>query len=329
MNYKDSGVDIELAEKFIVDLTKDIQITYDKNVIRSKNNFCGLYDISKMNLKHPILAASTDGVGSKIKLAAHHGLYYNLGLDLVFNNTNDIICSGATPLFFLDYFATGKLNPDIGNFIFFGIIDGCMSTNISLISGETAELPLTYNKGDLELVGTCIGIVDKNNLFDANKMVAGDVLIGLKSSGPHSNGFSLINRIVEQAAPSFNIIKQLLKPTVDYNELLLQLSIFVDIKGCANITGGGLANNVARILPDNLTAIVDRSLIEVPEIFNWIQTAGDVESDEMWRVFNMGVGMVICVSEDDVSNTLETLPRSAMVIGHLTKKVNDKSVLFL
>ena len=329
MNYKDSGVDIDLAGKFIADLSEDIERTHNVNVIKSKNNFCGLYDISKMNLKHPILASSTDGVGSKIKLASHYGHYYGIGMDVVFNNTNDIICSGATPLFFLDYFGTGKLDPAIGNFILYGIMDACSLTDIALIGGETAELPLTYAEHDFELVGTCVGIVDKSEMFTSDKMEAGDVLIGLKSSGPHSNGFSLINKIVEQVSPSYDTIKELLMPTTDYNEQIRYLYHHVDIKGCANITGGGLVDNVARILPDHLSATIDRSLIEVPEIFNWIQSSGDVSQDEMWKVFNMGIGMVICVPEDDVMATINLLPRSATIIGALTKKVNNKRVIFM
>lgn len=329
MNYRDSGVNINVASDFIANLTTKITSTYDSNVILSNNNFCGLYDISKINLKHPILASSTDGVGSKIKLASHYKAYHEIGMDVVFNNTNDIICSGATPLFFLDYYGVGKLNPDVGNIIMSGIIDACKLVDIPLIGGETAELPLTYSNGDFDLVGTCVGFVNKDEMFVPENADIGDVLIGLKSSGPHSNGYTLINKILEQVQPTEDVIHNLLKSTVNYHDWIMKLHDYGIIKSCANITGGGLNDNVARILPNNLSAIIDRSRIDVPEIFNWIQKSGNVDYDEMWRVFNMGIGMVVCIAADDVEQALSILPESATILGSLIKRVNNKSVIFV
>lgn len=325
--YKDAGVNIELANKIIKNKQNAIKTTYDDNVIVSSNNFGGLYDISKFNYKHPILVSSIDGVGSKIKLAIQHNGYYGIGLDVVYNNTNDIICSGATPLLFLDYYGVGKLNSTNTNEILDGIIDACLETNVSLIGGETAELPLTYKHNDLELVGTCIGMVEKSCLYLPENINNGDMLIGITSSGPHSNGYSLINKLITNEI-SNTIIEELLRPTKNYSNYISKLYEYVDIKGCANITGGGLIDNVPRMLPNNLSALIDLSSYERPEIFKWIQNTGNIEENEMRKVFNLGIGMVICVNEDDVSLTLELLGSEGVLLGYTIKTNKQSAVIF-
>ena len=325
--YKNAGVDIELANRFIVNKSKDIKTTYTDNVLRSKNNFCGLYDISKFNYKHPILVSTIDGVGSKIKLAIQHKGYYGIGLDVVFNNVNDIICSGATPLLFLDYYGVGRLELDTGNEILDGIIDGCLEANISLMGGETAELPLTYKEDDFELVGTCIGMVDKEQLYLPENIHNGDILIGITSSGPHSNGYSLINSIITEDTPD-TIIEALLKPTKNYSRYISQLYEYVDIKGCANITGGGLTDNIPRILPNHLSALIDLSSYYRPDIFNWIQSEGNILESEMQKVFNLGIGMVICISEEDLYTTTELLGEEGVILGQVIKNSNNRSEVY-
>ncbi len=320
--YKDAGVDIELANKIIRNKQRAIKTTYDDNVIVSTNNFGGLYDISKLNYKHPILVSTIDGVGSKIKLAIQHNGYYGIGLDVVYNNTNDIICSGATPLLFLDYYGVGKLNSINTNEILDGIIDACKETNISLIGGETAELPLTYRHNDLELVGTCIGMVDKSCLYLPENIHNGDFLIGITSSGPHSNGYSLINKLITNETYS-SIIEELLRPTKNYSSYISKLYEYVDIKGCANITGGGLTDNVPRMLPNHLSALIDLSSYERPEIFNWIQKTGNIEEHEMRKVFNLGIGMVICIAEEDLYTTTELLGEEGVLLGQVIKNSNN------
>lgn len=327
--YKKSGVDIELAGKFISDNIHEIQSTYDDNVLISKNNFCGMYDISRFKwMDRPILVSSTDGVGSKSQLALHYKYHYNIGQDVVFNNTNDIICSGAIPLVFLDYIGTGKLDPKICSTILYGIVDACKEVNISLVGGETAELPLIYRQNDIDLVGTCVGVVDKKDVYDPSEIEAGDYLIGLKSSGPHSNGYSLINKIVEQNFTPDFVIADLLLPTTSYLDIVTRLKDQVDVKGVANITGGGIIDNVPRMLPEHLTAFIDQSKIRVPDVFKWIQLKGKVSDEEMWKVFNMGIGMVVCVSEEEVPVALEVLEDAGHVIGQVVKKINGSKVIF-
>lgn len=327
MNYKEAGVDIELAESFITNLSPNIELTHE-NVIKSKNNFCGLYDLSELNMTKPVLACTTDGVGSKIKLANHFKHYRTIGKDVVFNNVNDIICSGAKPLCFLDYFAIGKLDVNVGNDILGGIIDACLATNVSLIGGETAELPLTYTDGDLDLVGTCIGVVEKTNIFDPDDLSLGDVLIGLKSSGPHSNGYSIINRIVWENPMPMENIEQFLKPTINYYDHICILRDYVDILGAANITGGGIKQNLSRILPDRLTAVIDLGSFTVPDVFMHIQSLGKLTEDEMWNVFNMGIGMILVVDPNDADFVLNKLGDDAVQLGFLIKRTNDQSVIF-
>ena len=328
MNYQDAGVDIEKANNFIAANLPRIHNTYDRNVITNKNNFAGLYDLSNLRYKHPVLAVSCDGIGSKIKLAIKHNSYYNLGLDLIANNVNDILCSGADPLMFLDYYAVGNLNPEIANQIMQGLVDGCLWSGISLIGGETAELPLTYRDDDFDLVGTAIGIVDREHIFDPKNIKSGDILIGIKSSGVHSNGYSLINKILSGKNIPWEVAHDLLEPTKNYTSIIRHLKANVNLLGCANITGGGLVDNIPRILPDNLSAFINLRYYDRPDIFYWIQVNGKVDESEMRKVYNLGIGMVICVDEEDASSAMEILGTDGIDLGFVVQKTNSDSVIF-
>lgn len=332
MNYKDSGVDIEKASQFISNNKDTIQKTYNNNILNNKNNFAGLYDLSHFKYyQNPVLAVSCDGIGSKIKLAVKYNFtgdtYYSLGWDVVSNNVNDILCSGAKPLMFLDYYATGQLDLDNADEIIKGIVDNCVISNMTLIGGETAELPLTYREDDFDLVGTCIGIVEKDRIFLPDQISVGDTLIGIRSSGPHSNGYSIINKLVNKHTPK-NIIDDLLQPTKNYINYWNTLNCHVNLLGCANITGGGFTDNILRILPDNTTAYIDLTSYQRPEVFNWIQKTGNIPEEEMRRVFNLGIGMVICVSEDDVSIVQDLLKNDCVILGNVIKKTRDTQILF-
>ncbi len=327
MIYKDAGVDIEKAANFIEDNLAAFRTTHDNKVLTNRNNFAGLYDLSRNKYKQPVLAVSCDGVGSKLKLASQYQQYFNIGIDVVSNNVNDILCSGATPLMLLDYYAVGSLDLEISNEIMQGIVDGCLFSNIALIGGETAELPLTYRKSDFDLVGTCIGIVEKEEILVPENIVAGDILIGIKSSGPHSNGYSLINKIIDNTT-DYSIIEELLEPTKNYSRIFAELKKYIDIKGAANITGGGIVDNLPRILPDDLAAYIDFNAYQRPEIFNWIANTGNIPEDEMRKVFNLGIGMIICVDDDDVDYTMDILGEDGIALGFVMKKINSDSVVF-
>ena len=333
MNYKDAGVNIGKANEFISQNLAKIHSTYTQRVITNKNNFAGLYDLTNIPYKNPVLAVSCDGIGSKIKLATAFDSFYNLGLDIVANNVNDILCSGVDPILFLDYYACGKLKRKNADSIMQGIVDACLWSNISLIGGETAELPLTYKKSDFDLVGTAIGIVDKDAIYDPNNVRAGDILIGIKSSGPHSNGYSLINKIIKNKSVkdyslTWNVADQLLEPTKNYQKVIKVLKENVAINGLANITGGGMIDNIPRILPKDLMAVIDLNAYERPKIFNWIQIHGNVDENEMRKVFNLGIGMVLCIAKEDVDDTLGILGEDGIKLGYVIKKINEKSIIF-
>ncbi len=331
MNYKDSGVDIEKANQFISNNKDVIQKTYNNNILNNKNNFAGLYNLSKFRYyQNPVLAVSCDGIGSKIKLAVKYNLpdtYYSLGWDVVSNNVNDILCSGATPLMFLDYYATGKLDLDKADNIIKGIVDNCINCNMTLIGGETAELPLTYREDDFDLVGTCIGITEKDKIFLPEQIRIGDALIGIRSSGPHSNGYSLINKLVDKNTPD-NIINDMLQPIRNYFKYWNSLNLHTNLLGCANITGGGFTDNIPRILPDNVAAYINLDSYQRPEVFNWIQKTGNVSEEEMLRVFNLGIGMVICVPEEDIPVAQDILGNDGIVLGNVIKKTRESQIVY-
>lgn len=308
INYKAAGVDIDKGNE-LVDIIKPMaQATHNKNVLSNLGGFAGLYQIPE-GFKQPVLVSSTDGVGTKLKLAQQLNNHSTIGIDLVAMCANDIIVTGAKPHFFLDYYACNKLDNNTAANVINGITQACQAINISLLGGETAEMPGLYSNEDYDLAGFCVGIAEKENLIDKNNVKSGDILIGLSSSGIHSNGFSLVRKILEvnnisldsrfsNSNPSLSLGEALLTPTVLYSDPLCDLISDKKVKACAHITGGGLIENLARVLPDNINPNFALEDYKLPEIFQFLQDMGNIEPEELWRTFNCGIGMVLVASSE-------------------------------
>lgn len=323
IDYKQAGVDVEAGYEAVKLMKRHIKTTFDENVVGDVGSFGGLYSIAGFNMKEPVLVSGTDGVGTKLKLAFALDKHDTVGIDLVAMCANDIICQGAKPLFFLDYMATGKLLPEKAAEIVGGIADGCRQSGCALIGGETAEMPGFYSEGEYDLAGFCVGIVDKSEIIDGKSIKPGDVLIGLKSSGVHSNGFSLVRKLFgddkEALAKKYDgleksIGEELLTPTKLYVEDISKLLGKVKIKGMSHITGGGFIENIPRMLPDGVCAKIDIASYEVPQIFKTMQEISGLENNKMYNTFNMGIGMVLAVDAKDADKVQEILP-DAVVIG--------------
>ena len=330
LSYKDAGVDIEAGERLVDAISPLAKATRRAGVMGGLGGFGALFDLKKENWKDPILVSGTDGVGTKLMLAFETGIHKTVGIDLVAMCANDVLAQGAEPLFFLDYFACGKLDGGIAEAVISGIAEGCRQAGCALVGGETAEMPGMYPPGHYDLAGFVVGAVERENVLPRfAEMKAGDVLIGIASSGPHSNGYSLIRRIVERTglkwdatAPFSNkpLGEALLTPTRLYSHAALPLIRNERIKGLAHITGGGLTENVPRMLPDDLTPRFDRAAWPLPDIFRWLQEEGNVAEDEMHRTFNMGIGLVFAVSPDQAERAiaeLEAVGENPVVIGDL------------
>jgi phosphoribosylformylglycinamidine cyclo-ligase len=327
LNYKSAGVDIE-AGNALVDRIKPIAArTRNAGVMAGLGGFGSLFELPLDRYKNPVLVSGTDGVGTKLKLALDLNLHNTVGIDLVAMCVNDIIVQGAEPLFFLDYFATGKLDVDTAASVIEGIGRGCEQAGAALVGGETAEMPGMYSDGDYDLAGFCVGIVEKDRIIDGSKVKAGDKLIGIASSGPHSNGYSLIRKIVERSGVALtdNIFgkplgQTLLEPTRIYVKPLLTLLKSIDVHAFAHITGGGITENLPRVLPSNLSANIHLSAWEMPEVFAWLQQQGNVELADMLVTFNCGIGMIVCVDATDEAATLAILAEqgeAALSIGEI------------
>ncbi len=327
LNYKDAGVDI-VAGNALVERIKPIAArTRIPGVMAGLGGFGSLFELPLNKYKNPVLVSGTDGVGTKLKLAIDSGIHNTVGIDLVAMCVNDIIVQGAEPLFFLDYFATGKLDVNTAAAVIEGIGKGCELAGAALVGGETAEMPNMYADGDYDLAGFCVGIVEKSEMLDGSKVQAGDKLIGLASSGAHSNGYSLIRKIIERNQTSldepFNgktLGETLLAPTRIYVKSLLSLMKKIDIHALAHITGGGLTENLPRVIPDNLNAKIDLKSWQFPAIFDWLQSNGNVSQADMLITFNCGVGMVVCVAAEDEAatlNLLNELGETAFVMGEI------------
>lgn len=340
--YKSSGVDIEAADQLVDDISTLAKSTLRPEVISGIGGFAGLFSLAASNVKKPVLVACTDGVGTKLKLAIDLSRYDGLGQDLVAMCVNDLICCGAEPLFFLDYFATGKLDPKQCAQIIASISLSLKNINCALLGGETAEMPGLYAKGDFDIAGFSVGVVDQDNIIDGKTATAGDVVIGLSSCGPHSNGYSLIRKIIENAkldlhakhafAPD-GLGACLLAPTTVYVNPILRLIRQIPVKALAHITGGGLVDNLPRVFPDTLCAVLEKNKINTPEIFRFLQKACLVPEDEMWHVFNMGVGFCMIVSPNESDSCIEFFNEqscTATVIGVLEARKNvDKPQVVL
>ena len=325
LTYKDAGVDKDKGYEEVELIKQIVKKTHGKEVLTDIGGFAGVFAPDLSEIKNPVLLSGTDGVGTKIKLAMQMDKHDTVGIDCVAMCVNDIICQGAKPLFFLDYIATGKLNPEKMADLVRGVSEGCLQAEVALIGGETAEMPGIYQDDDYDLAGFAVGIADKEKIITGEKLKEGDIAIGLKSSGLHSNGFSLVRASMDQANVSLedkfdenqSIGEKLLTPTKIYVKDIKNLNENIDIKAIANITGGGLYENVPRVLKDDLSVEFELSEFEIDPIFNKIQQWGDIDIEEMYHTFNMGIGMVVFVDKDDERKALELLGNDAVKVGQV------------
>ena len=317
LSYKDAGVDIDAGNALIEKIKGAAKRTRRPEVMAGLGGFGALFELPT-GYREPVLVSGTDGVGTKLRLALDHNKHDSVGIDLVAMCVNDLIVCGAEPLFFLDYYATGKLDVDTAAAVVGGIADGCELSGCSLIGGETAEMPGMYEGEDYDLAGFCVGIGEKSELIDGSKVSVGDKLIGLASSGPHSNGYSLIRKVLEvnnvdpasEQLDGKPLIDLLMEPTRIYVKPLLELIKKSQVNALAHITGGGLLENIPRVLPENAKAVIDTQAWQRPAVFDWLQKGGNIEELEMYRTLNCGVGMVICVPGDRAEEALELLAAS-------------------
>ena len=313
LTYRDAGVDIDAGNALVERIKSVSQATFRPEVLTGLGGFGALCAIPP-GYAEPILVSGTDGVGTKLRLAMDLGIHDSIGIDLVAMCSNDIAVVGAEPLFFLDYYATGKLNVDVAAAVVSGIGKGCELAGAALVGGETAEMPGMYEGEDYDLAGFCVGVVERAQIIDGSTVQAGDTLIALPSSGPHSNGYSLIRKVLEhtgaepqQSCGEVSLGEALLAPTTVYNRPLLALQKAVGIKAMAHITGGGILENLPRVLPEGLGARVQRDSWSLPPVFEWLQAGGNIEEQEMMRTFNCGVGMILVVAAEHTAETLSQL----------------------
>jgi phosphoribosylformylglycinamidine cyclo-ligase len=321
--YASSGVDIDSGNR-AVELMKDsVRATYNDSVLAGIGSFGGLFDVSALKkMDQPVLVASTDGVGTKVKLAASLGRYRGIGHDIVNHCINDILVQGAKPLFFMDYFAASTLNPEQTAEVVAGIAEACKEAGMALLGGETAEMPGVYREGEFDVAGTIVGVVERNKILPRQNLKEGDVLIGLKSSGPHTNGYSLIRKVFADA-PLNTLIPELNMSLADafltshrsYYSILY--SLLSEIKALAHITGGGFIENIPRVLPENLSAVIHLNSWQAPPFWTLIQQKGNISTEEMYRVFNMGIGMVVIVEKSGAADFQKSISEPTFVIGEL------------
>ena len=339
LNYKSAGVDIEAGNALVERIKPIAARTRTAGVMAGLGGFGSMFELPLDRYKNPILVSGTDGVGTKLKLALELNVHNTVGIDLVAMCVNDIIVQGAEPLFFLDYFATGKLDVNTAAAVVEGIGNGCEQAGAALVGGETAEMPGMYEKGDYDLAGFCVGVVEKQAIIDGSKVAAGDVLIGVASSGPHSNGYSLIRKILtkektqhDEILDGRSLLEILLEPTRIYVRPLLALSRQLPVKALAHITGGGLLENIPRVLPTDTSARIDTGAWPRPPVFDWLQGHGNIESDEMYRTFNCGIGMVVCVAQEHLGRTMTLLREQGETvweIGNIVKREPDTGQVIL
>lgn len=326
LSYKDAGVDIHAGNELVERIKGDVKRTRRPEVMGGLGGFGALCALPT-KYKEPILVSGTDGVGTKLRLAIDLNKHDTIGQDLVAMCVNDLIVQGAEPLFFLDYYATGKLDVDVAASVIKGIADGCEMSGCALVGGETAEMPGMYHEGDYDLAGFCVGVVEKSEIIDGTAVKTGDTLIALGSSGAHSNGYSLIRKVLEVSGANpadlldgKPLSEHLLAPTKIYVKSILQLIKQTEVHAIAHLTGGGFWENIPRVLPDNTKAVIDESSWQWPAIFNWLQEKGNISRYEMYRTFNCGVGMVIALPEKEVETAIALLEQAgekAWVIGKI------------
>ena len=338
LSYRDAGVDIDAGNQFIDKIRNSVASTIRPEVLGGLGGFGGMFELPVDRYKRPVLVSGTDGVGTKLKLAIDLNRHDTIGIDLVAMCVNDILVLGAEPLFFLDYYATGELNAEVAASVVSGIADGCRQSSASLIGGETAEMPGMYSKGDYDLAGFCVGVVEKEAIIDGSKVSDGDTMIALASSGPHSNGYSLIRKVIEVSEATLSqdcggksLGDALLAPTKIYVSSILSVLKTIDIHAMAHITGGGLLENIPRVLPNNTQAVIQKDSWDLPEVFNWLQKSGNIEAKEMYRTFNCGVGMVVIVANEDADAAIDLFNQNgetAWKLGQIEKLTGDEQVCF-
>src|ERR1700723_1163470 len=329
VTYRDAGVDIDAGDELVERIKPRVRRSMRPEVLGGIGGFGALVEVPMDRYRRPVLVSGTDGVGTKLRLAIDTQRHDGVGIDLVAMCANDVVVQGAEPLFFLDYFASGKLDVDVGERVIAGIVEGCVQAGCALVGGETAEMPGMYHGADYDLAGFCVGVVEKDAIIDGSKTTAGDVVLGLPSSGPHSNGFSLIRKILQLANADIQadlqgarLIDRLMAPTRIYVKPLLALMREVAVHGLSHITGGGLIDNIPRVLPDGLEVILERRSWRREPVFDWLQRQGKIPEAEMNRVFNCGIGMTVHVSANDAQRAVGVLRdagQEALVIGEIRK----------
>jgi len=314
VTYRDAGVDIDAGEELVERIKPKIARAMRREVLGGIGGFGALVELPMDRYSKPVLVSGTDGVGTKLRLAIDTGRHDTVGIDLVAMCVNDVVVQGAEPLFFLDYFATGKLDVDVAERVIAGIVEGCVQAGCALVGGETAEMPGMYHGEDYDLAGFCVGVVEKDRIIDGSNTAPGDVVLGLPSSGPHSNGFSLVRRIIELGGADLEaevggaaLADLLMAPTRIYVRPLLALLHELPVHGLAHITGGGLVDNIPRVIPDGLEVVLERNAWPRMPVFEWLQAQGRVTDAEMYRVFNCGIGMTVQVAAHDADRAVAIL----------------------
>ncbi|MEE9157275.1 MAG: phosphoribosylformylglycinamidine cyclo-ligase [Gammaproteobacteria bacterium] len=317
LTYEDAGVSVDRGDRLIDRIKAIADRTQRPGVMGRLGGFGALFDLSKLDYRQPILVSTTDGVGTKLKLALAMGKHDTIGIDLVAMCVNDLIVQGAEPLFFLDYYACARLDVDLATEVISGIAHGCELAGTALVGGETAEMPDLYAVGDYDLAGFCVGIVERDDCIDGRQVTIGDALIGVASNGPHANGYSLIRKVIARGKADLEqdffgepLGAVLLEPTRVYVQPIRQLIVKVPVHGLAHITGGGLIENIPRMLPSTACANINASTWDHPPIFQWLQEKGRIKTKEMYRTFNCGIGMVACIAEENVQDALRCLQDS-------------------
>jgi phosphoribosylformylglycinamidine cyclo-ligase len=329
ITYKDAGVDIEAGDELVERIKPVVKRSMRPEVLAGLGGFGALFELPVERFRRPVLVSGTDGVGTKLRLAIETGRHDTIGIDLVAMCANDVVVQGAEPLFFLDYYATAKLSVDVAEAVIKGIVEGCVQAGAALIGGETAEMPGMYAEGDYDLAGFCVGIVEKDAIIDGTKTRPGDVVIGLPSSGPHSNGYSLIRKLLKaaKATPTTKLTDQtlydaLLAPTRIYVKSLLALIKVVPVHGIAHITGGGLTENIPRVVPEGLEVLLSEKTWQRPAVFDWLQKVGNITAAEMHRTFNCGIGMTVTVASEHADKAVKSLRDAGeqpVVIGEIRR----------
>ena len=336
ISYKDSGVDVTRGYKAVELMKKYVKTTYDDNVLGDIGSFGGFYSIAGEKMEEPVLVAGTDGVGTKLRYAMLLGKHDTIGIDAVAMCVNDIVCQGAKPLFFLDYYACGRLYPEAEAEVVKGIAAGCRMAGCALIGGETAEMPGFYPEGEYDLAGFAVGIVDKKKVINGKNIAAGDILLGIKSSGIHSNGYSLVRKLFGDSDKAEmekyddrlggTLAEVLLTPTKIYVRSILSLIEKVPVKGIAHIMGGGFIENIPRIFPEGIGCEIDKHSYEVPAVFRVMQEKAGISDEQIYNTFNMGIGMVVCVSPENAAEAKKSLEESGEEVVLLGKTVSGKGV---